>query len=124
MKQIEVKVLRSPVSEKYFRPNMAGVYNGVDKIRLGDAWFDYSKTDDRWYVEDETGLSIASFDFALKTKLDALINEAAEEIYTDDFKRGSSFGTPENKLDTLGIMISKYCNGIVMPSSMTCNVSL
>ncbi len=50
-----------------------------------------------------------SSEYLIQVELTKLINKVAEQLYTDDFKRSSAYGTPENQLDTLGIIVSKFC---------------
>lgn len=45
----------------------------------------------------------------INKKLGDLIKECKELFYTDDFKRSDAAKTEETELDTLGIIISKYC---------------
>jgi len=38
-----------------------------------------------------------------------LIKEMKEKMYTDEFKRSDKFDTEETELETLGSIVSKYC---------------
>ena len=45
----------------------------------------------------------------IKARLDRLITEVGKEIWTEDFQKSAEFNTPENRANTLGIILSKYC---------------
>jgi hypothetical protein len=42
-------------------------------------------------------------------ELNKLIQAAGEIIYTEEFKKSNRYNTEENKLQTLGLIVSKYC---------------
>jgi hypothetical protein len=54
-RNIEITVISSPVSSRYFTPNMKATYDTVTKqARLGDAWF---PVDERWEVRTKGTLT-------------------------------------------------------------------
>lgn len=50
-----------------------------------------------------------STEYLIQTTLNELIDKCGEKIYTPEFKQTEEYNTSENKLKTLGIIISKYC---------------
>lgn len=47
----EVKVLQTPISERYCKVNDIATLDLKNKqIRCGGAWFSFSETDERWKV--------------------------------------------------------------------------
>lgn len=50
-----------------------------------------------------------STEFLVINSLNELISRCKEKIYTPEFKASPEFKTEQTDIDTLGIIISKYC---------------
>lgn len=56
MQYKEVTVIKSPVSERYFKPGCQGEYDAsTRKIRIGGVWFDVDEDGKRWDIVANEG---------------------------------------------------------------------
>lgn len=60
-------------------------------------------------MTDPNSFSPGCTEVLVADRLNALIAEVKERCYTDDLKRSPEFSTHKTDLETLGIIVSKYC---------------
>lgn len=60
-------------------------------------------------INGKTDYPVDCTEYRIHQVLAPLVKEMKEQIFTDDFKKSDEFKSEKTELETLGIIISKYC---------------